>query len=149
MGLRARSEPMTEEAFVVAVPTRSARTLSVVRGVVQVLCALEGALHEAVRRAVSSAIEEQRTPLPQSSSGGEPVFLSTRDAAALAGVHPATVRDWLRRGLLREHRAGREIRVRRDELLVFLSRGATANTQRVDLDERADTILDRHRRRRA
>lgn len=146
MALPAKFEPISDPEFVVTVPTRSARTLSIVRGVVQVLCALEGALHEAVGRAVSSAIAQQSAPLPQSPVGDEAAYLSTRVAATLAGVHPATVRDWMRRGLLHEHRAGRELRVRRDELCAFLARGASAPT-RVDVDLRAEQILEKHRRR--
>lgn len=51
------------------------------------------------------------TPKPQSE------YLSIRKAAAVAGVHPETIRRWIERGIIPEHRPeGGNPRVRRDEL---------------------------------
>lgn len=43
-------------------------------------------------------------------------YLSTKDAARLAKVAIGTVRRWIAQGSLREHRAGRVIRVSRADL---------------------------------
>lgn len=44
-------------------------------------------------------------------------FLSIRKAAGVAGVHPETIRRWIQRGILPEHRpTGGNPRIRRDEL---------------------------------
>lgn len=56
-------------------------------------------------------IVELVKPRPQSE------FLSIRKAAVVAGVHPETIRRWIQRGILPEHRpSGGNPRLRRDEL---------------------------------
>jgi excisionase family DNA binding protein len=50
-------------------------------------------------------------------------YLTTAEAAKLAGIHADTIRRWIREGRLAEHRAGRVVRVRRDELERLLSEG--------------------------
>lgn len=75
----------------------------------------------AVREEVRTAMREA---LAQVKPAGE--FLSIIEAAKLACVHPETVRQWVRDGLVPRHRAGREYRIRRDELEAYLSRTDTA-----------------------
>ena len=43
-------------------------------------------------------------------------YLSTGDAARLAGVAAGTVRRWIREGRLTEHRAGRHVRIQRADV---------------------------------
>ena len=43
-------------------------------------------------------------------------FLSTTEAAEFASVAPGTIRRWIREGKLRDHRAGRLVRVLRTDL---------------------------------
>lgn len=74
-------------------------------------------------------------------------YVSTAKAAKLADVHPATIRDWVRRGLLQEHRAGRVLRVRCDELHALMDRFKKGTDEVVDLDARADEILSKSKRR--
>ncbi len=66
-------------------------------------------------------------------------YLTTVEAAALAKVRPETVRAWVAAGSLPEHRAGRELRVRRDELEALMAHGA--ETDEVDLDAMCVTKL--------
>ena len=50
-------------------------------------------------------------------------YLSVRSAADLADVAPGTVRRWIREGRIQRHGAGRHLRVRRADLLAFLTSG--------------------------
>jgi excisionase family DNA binding protein len=43
-------------------------------------------------------------------------YLSTSEAAELARVAPGTIRRWIREERLDRHKAGREVRVKRDQL---------------------------------
>jgi hypothetical protein len=47
-------------------------------------------------------------------------LFTVNDAAAAAGVEPATIRDWFRRGLLTRHGSTRRALVDLDELVVAL-----------------------------
>ena len=78
-------------------------------------------LRVVVREEIRAALVEVR---PR--SGTEDGYLSVEQAAAFAAVHPDTIRAWVKAGRLPEHRAGRELRLLRDELHRFLERaGAT------------------------
>lgn len=68
-----------------------------------------------VRDEVARALAELRAPAE---------YLSTADAAALAAVAEGTIRRWIREGRIAEHRAGRHVRVRRDDLEALLAGGA-------------------------
>ena len=65
-------------------------------------------------------------------------LLSVREAAALLGVHPNTVRGWGRQGRLSELRVGprRDRRYRRESVLALVSQ-APGHT-RVSAEERTD-----------
>lgn len=71
-------------------------------------------------------------------------YLSVEKAAAIADVHQDTVRGWVKSGRLPEHRAGRELRVRRDQLRRFLE-GNHGEKDRPTAEEEAVTILARKR----
>ena len=49
-------------------------------------------------------------------------YLSTTAAAQFADVSVGTIRRWVREGKLKEHRAGRSVRVRRQDLERLLSK---------------------------
>jgi excisionase family DNA binding protein len=89
--------------------------------------ATEPVLHEVrrLRRHLDSLREQRATQLPK--------YLTAEQAADIAGVSPATVRAWARRGTLQGHRAGRLLRVRLDQLEEYLSR---------DRDDAGDESLD-------
>ncbi len=72
-------------------------------------------------------------------------LLTTADAAKIASVRPATVRDWIRRGRLPASipPGARRRLVRRADLLAFL-RGGEGRPEGADLDALADKIV-RHR----
>ena len=89
--------------------------------------------------------EERPSQMPSPTRGGavQEIFVSAARAAEVAGVQPAAVRRWISRGDLPSHRAGRLIRVRRDDLMAFLSRPSARrdDAEVIDLDRRAQNIL--------
>ena len=83
-------------------------------------------LREVVRDELKPLVERLEgiaTPnaLPSSSP-----YLSTEEAATLAGVRVETIRRWISAGQLPGHRAGRLTRVRRDRLEAFLAKKPAA-----------------------
>jgi excisionase family DNA binding protein len=52
-------------------------------------------------------------------------YLTVNAAAAFASVAPGTVRRWVREGELQNYRAGRTIRVKRNELERLLKSGSS------------------------
>jgi excisionase family DNA binding protein len=69
-------------------------------------------------------------------------YLSVEKAASIAEVHADTIRGWVKSGRLREHRAGRELRILRSDLCRFLASGSTSDG-RVTAEEEAAAILAR------
>jgi excisionase family DNA binding protein len=77
-------------------------------------------------------------------------LLSVSEAAAIAALKPATIRDWARTGRLKTAgRAGRRWRFRREDVEAAL-RGPSRTTADIDLDREAARLLslDRARERR-
>ncbi len=70
------------------------------------------AVREEVRSAVREALEEVKPPHSD--------YLSVVEAADIAGVSTKTVRAWIKDRKLTPGHAGREHRVRRDELVRLL-----------------------------
>jgi excisionase family DNA binding protein len=65
-------------------------------------------------------------------SSSIPSYLSTKMAAKIAGVSPATIRSWVKRGELREYWAGNDLRVRLVDIEAYLARKNPENA--VDLE---------------
>ena len=107
---------------------------------------IEDTIRQTVREEMRSMTAELRALLEQArpSSGGDS-YLSVEKAATLADVHPDTIRGWVKAGRLPEHRAGRELRVRRDELHRFLD-GRASDIARPTPEEEAGGILSRRQR---
>lgn len=85
---------------------------------------LDTAIREALLELVRSDPDvraEIASLVSNANTGAE--YLSTSAAADFASVHPATIRRWIREGKLTEHRAGSDLRIRRDELEKLLSGG--------------------------
>jgi excisionase family DNA binding protein len=101
-----------------------------------------------VRQEVRAAVNEVLAPvLEQVRTGAatDVAYLSVERAAAVAEVHPDTIRAWVKAGRLPEHRAGRELRIRRDELHRFLDRVGDGDV-RPTVEDEAAMILARRRR---
>lgn len=62
------------------------------------------------------------------SSRGE--YMSTAEAGQLAAVSQGTIRRWIREGRLTAAGAGRELRVRRDEIEALMSTGPRGRNAR-------------------
>lgn len=52
---------------------------------------------------------------------GHDTYLSVVDAAMVAAVVPDTIRSWIDKGRLGRYHAGRELRIKRNELEAFLA----------------------------
>jgi excisionase family DNA binding protein len=99
-----------------------------------IVAKLVPAVREVVRIEMRALLAERPSP----ASDG---FMTVVAGAKYAGVHPSTLRAWVKCGLLPRHMAGRQLRVRRDEIDRCLSKdpGVDARTP----DEIADEILNR------
>jgi excisionase family DNA binding protein len=100
-----------------------------------------------VKREVRAAVNEALGPVLDEVRARGPadvVYYSVEKAAAVAEVHPDTIRAWVKAGRLPEHRAGRELRIRRDELHRFLDRVGDGDVRPTAEDE-ATLILARRR----
>jgi excisionase family DNA binding protein len=97
--------------------------------------AVRDAITDELRKAVKPVVQEK--PVAVASE-----YLSADQAAAVAGVRAATVREWISQGKLQGHRAGRLLRIRRDELERFLA-GASTTPGVPDLEVRRRKALAR------
>lgn len=84
------------------------------------MTALATELVALIERMIDERVDE-RVKAALSRSADE--YLSTAEAARLAGVHRETIIRWIREGRLTEHRAGRCVRVKRGDLERLLARG--------------------------
>jgi excisionase family DNA binding protein len=64
-------------------------------------------------------------------------YLTVVDAAGFASVTPQTIRAWINAGKLTRYRAGRALRVHRDELERLLCDAAAADEAELDPEVRA------------
>jgi excisionase family DNA binding protein len=71
---------------------------------------LEAIIEASVERAVRRALADQRPEI-------QPELLTVAQAAELAQVSGATIRQWVVTGSLNRYGSARKLRVRRDELL--------------------------------
>jgi len=103
---------------------------------------LRDEMRTVVREELRSALDEFRTSSPSSASGE---FLSVKQAAALAGVCPSTVRGWIRQGHLKRYGTARLPRLRRVELVTFLAHPVPSDVPTASIHEQAEAILSRLR----
>lgn len=108
-----------------------------------IYAAVREVLPEVIRAEVMPILNELRDVLSSSpaanSNGSE--YVSTRRAAEIASVQPATIRRWIADGQLKECRAGRHIRVRLDDLRRCME--AADPSVVIDLESRARDLLQR------
>lgn len=110
---------------------------------------LEDALREIIRDEIAQHRKEFLTDIEsiieaamndKAGASSNAVYLTSAEAAELVGVSPTSIRNWVARGELQAHYAGRLLRVRRDELEAYISRDRPRDTDKVDravADERA------------
>lgn len=104
---------------------------------------------DAIRAVVREAItREMRQSLPAvaqpAAVASVAEYVSADRAAQIAGVRPATIREWVSQKRLPGHRAGRLLRIRTDELHCFLS-GGSEKASVVDIEARRRRALARLR----
>ncbi|MBI3203049.1 MAG: helix-turn-helix domain-containing protein [Myxococcales bacterium] len=102
----------------------------------------EGALRALVREALRDVLREELPRLLPGSTA-RPTYLSPKQAADVAATSVSTIRSWIRGGRLRPYRAGRLVRVRRDEVEALLAGGKVGGDSRATL---AATIISKGRR---
>lgn len=103
-------------------------------------------IRQLLRALVGDAVREEFTrqrgvASAPAASPSEVAYVSTREAAAMVAVHPATIRQWIRARTLTPYRAGRELRVSVRELHDAMARSVVAGEGAVDLDGRATAIV--------
>ena len=76
-------------------------------------------IRAAVEALVTALVDAARAPQPEPAAE----YLTTAAAATVASVGEATIRRWVREGRIRGYRAGRVLRVRRDDLDRLLATG--------------------------
>lgn len=101
--------------------------------------AFRGIIREVVREEVRQALREQAPKVPEQNAATNE-YLTVREAGLRARVDEATIRTWMRRGVLGTYRAGRVYRVKADELDRYLGRQA-APAPTADLRQRARAFL--------
>jgi excisionase family DNA binding protein len=97
---------------------------------------------------IRSAIREElaaisRAPIEQGGGNGTE-YLTIARAAEVAGVHPCTIRGWIKDGSLRAYRLGRAYRLLRGDLDMRLTVEAADPTDQ-QVRERVDAILAKQR----
>jgi excisionase family DNA binding protein len=100
---------------------------------------IEEGVQRALRKELRLAIEELRSAAPTAKE-----FLSVQEAAELVDVSQTTVREWMAAGL-RHYQKGRVVRLRRSELLAFLSVKSPQAEAEVDVEQHAVAILAKAR----
>lgn len=96
-------------------------------------------VREEVREALRPVMERLESVL---TGGGPAEYLTTREAAQFAKVHPNTIRDWVATGRLAGHHAGRELRVSSVELRRLLDTPVNPNAGKTP-EELVAAILKR------
>lgn len=104
---------------------------------------LGGVVRDALRDLVRSEIRAALTgpAIEASVRNAGDGYLPVTKAAQLAAVAPGTIRAWIRTGRLSAKRAGRVLRVSREELERFMSHGSTVSV--AETKRRAAQILSR------
>lgn len=82
---------------------------------------LELSLRLLLQDMVREEVARVRAELAPARPVATEAWLTTAEAAAMAKVRPATIRAWIAQGLLGDYRAGRLVRVKRDELAAYLA----------------------------
>lgn len=101
-------------------------------------------VRQVVREEIRAALKEALGDVGRALAPRDDGYLSVEKAAEFAEVHADTIRGWVKAGRLPEHRAGRELRIRRDELHRFLD--VAANDDRPTPEQEAATMLSRRRK---
>lgn len=89
------------------------------------MASLEDTLRALIREELDALkhdlLAELRHGLPPTRTPNTPEYLTTDEAAELARVTPATIREWIKSGILRERRAGQKLLIKTTELHAHLA----------------------------
>ena len=103
-------------------------------------------MRQAIREEMRAALRE----VAEAGQGTAPAdrFLSVQEAASIASVSEATVREWVKRGDLNGYRAGKLIRVAHAELIQMLRRDSSGKPveKEPDTGTQMNRILARRRK---
>jgi excisionase family DNA binding protein len=102
-------------------------------------------LRAIIREELRAALDARPAPAPAPAPAG---YLKVSVAAERYSVAPETLREWIRAGKLPRHRAGREWRVRPEDVEALMARGGTTAPGEVDPAALAGSILRRMQRQR-
>ena len=95
--------------------------------------ALRELIRNVVRDELRSVVRELQEARPSPAVSPPDVrYLDAHQAAEIAGVSPASIRDWVRKGELRGCRAGRLLRIKSSDLESYLERAVEAGEMAVD-----------------
>lgn len=100
---------------------------------------------DAVRDGVRAALREARRTLSGDHQLSADRMMSLTDAGAEFGYSANTIRDWVKQRKVPGYGRGRGLRVKRSELVSFLSKPPMNESSDADLDERASAIARRRR----
>jgi len=106
---------------------------------------IDDAIRAVVRDAVTDQLRHSIKPAERSAPNASvsPEYLSADEAGRVAGVRAATIREWIGQTKLPGHRAGRLLRVRRDELQRFLAGESRSAVGAGDVEARRRKALAR------
>jgi excisionase family DNA binding protein len=85
--------------------------------------AIEDTLRALIREELLALKQDLLVELRPTPAAGDqtPEYLTTEEAAELARVTPATIREWIKIGALRERRAGQKLLIKSSELHAHLA----------------------------
>lgn len=115
--------------------------LIVEQAVVAILDRVAAELLVVVRREIRTALTDRSASDLMDKDG----WISPKQAASLVGVSYDTVLSWISEGKLAAHKAGRQFRIKRLDLEVFMSCPLAKQPREHDIDQEAARILRRGR----
>ena len=100
-------------------------------------------IRQTVREVLRDELREALAEMREKRSSSTAEYLTVADASKIADVHEDTIRAWVKAGRLPRRQAGRELRIRRDDLVRFLDGEPTSGERPTPQDEAAAILARR------